>query len=143
VVLPFELISWYCHNTYKKSILLLTKDALNWSKVTFIMLQQFSTSNKCCPFELSIQTHYSGFTKISSSTTFNFDNKKKCFMNSILEWFLKIQFCHHRNKLHFKMYSNKKTIILNCNYIFHSIAPFDQINSAIKKTKKHLLTPNF
>jgi len=40
-------------------------------------------------------------------TVFNIDYKKKCFLRTLLELFLKYHVtlkCHHRNKLHFKKY---------------------------------------
>jgi len=36
---------------------------------------------------------------------------------------LKIQLCHHRNKLHFKIYSNRKQLFLIV-IIFHNITFF-------------------
>ncbi len=85
----------------KKLILLFSKDALNWSKVTvkiFIMLQNIYFSKKCCSFELSIHHRI-----------------LKMFLEqqiSILEWILMNHAtlktgvmdaescCRHRNKLH-------------------------------------------
>ncbi len=60
---------------------------------------------------------------------------------------------HHRNKLHFKIYQNRK-LILEIAIIFYNITVFfcifDQINTAlmsrrdfIKKNHKILLMPNF
>ncbi len=61
---------------------------------------------------------------LHSTTVFNIDNNKKYFwalnqhIGMISEglktgvMMLKIQLCHHRNELHFKMYSYRETI--NC-----------------------------
>ncbi len=57
------------------------------------MLQK--NSNKLCSFKLSINQRFQKIkyhvsTKIASKTiVFNIDNNKKCFLSSILEWFLK------------------------------------------------------
>ncbi len=49
---------------------------------------------------------------------------------------LKIQLCHHRNKLHFKIYSNREQSFLIV-IIFHNITVLnhmcDQINAALQK----------
>ncbi len=55
----------------KAYVFLFSKEALNSSKLTFIMFQKISNSNKCCLFKLSIHKY---ITKIWSSTTvFNID----------------------------------------------------------------------
>ncbi len=51
--------------------------------MTCIMLQEFSISNKCCPFELSMQKKC---IILSSTTVFNIGCSTT---TSILEWFLK------------------------------------------------------
>ncbi len=99
-----------------KIILLFTKEALNWSKVmikTFIMLQKISISDKSCSSELF--NNQWNLKKIYSDV-FN-----KIII--ILEWFLKDrvngvtmlknQLSNHRNKLHFKIYSNTNHLYLN------------------------------
>ncbi len=77
-----------------KLILLLSKDALSWSKVmikTFIMLQKISISDKCCSSELSI--HQWNLKKINLLRCFqhNNNNNKSFFEQQIriFEWFQK------------------------------------------------------
>ncbi len=55
----FSILSILIKYTHTKHILLISKDALNWLKVTvktFKMLQKICILNKCCSFELSFQT---------------------------------------------------------------------------------------
>ncbi len=64
-----------------KLILLFSKDALNWSKVTvktLIMLQKVSISNKCCSFELCL-------IKLNSSLA-NFDSDTPNFQIQESSW---------------------------------------------------------
>ncbi len=86
----------------------------------FATLQR--TSNTCCFLNfLFINDHEKNVSvstkRFSSSDVFNTDNKKCVLSTKSLEWFLKdhvtlmtevmmlkIQICHHRNKLHFKIY---------------------------------------
>jgi len=46
---------------------------------------------------------------------------------------LKIQLCHHRNKMHFKISYNRKTVILNCKY-FQNITVFTCLLSFLQST---------
>ncbi len=69
-------------------ILLFIKDALNWSKVSFIMLQNISISNKCCSFELSghqriltNKMYHSSHKNMKQHNCFQQNNNQKCFLN--------------------------------------------------------------
>jgi len=51
---------------------------------------------------------------------------------------LKIQLCHHRNKLHFKIYSNRNRLF-EIVIIFHNISVFTVINKcSLGEHKRHL-----
>ncbi len=113
----------FAHFFFKQRTLLFTKDALHWSKSimkTFIVLQTISISNKCSSFRLYI------IKNIKQHNCFQHWFKKT---ETLLEWFLKdhvtlktgvmvlkIQLYHHRNKLDFKIYSNRN----NYNYSQYS-----------------------
>ncbi len=88
-----------------KLILLFSKDDLNRSKVmikTFIMLQMISISDKYCSSELSI--HQRNLKKLYS-TVFNI-----IVIIIINVFWAKNSAWNHRNKLHFKIYSNRKQL---------------------------------
>jgi len=83
--LPFEHLwsEFFFFFFFKKKIILISKNALIWSEVTlktFIILQK-----KCCS-SLHPEKNVSWFPqKISSSTTiFNIDDNKTCFLSSQL-----------------------------------------------------------
>ncbi len=54
----------------------------------------------------------------------------------------KLQLCRHRNKLHFKIYSNNKTVILYFNDISQNywFTLFDQINAAMVSLNNTVFT---
>ncbi len=71
----------------KKLILLLIKNALNWSKVTVKSLKMsLKISNKCCSFEFSIHPGEKKWPVsaqiLSSTAVFNTGNNKKYFLSS-------------------------------------------------------------
>ncbi len=72
----------------KKSILLFSKNTLNWSKVTSIISQKVSIWYKLSSFDISIhqrilKNSVTVSTKLLSSTmVFNNDNNKKSFLNT-------------------------------------------------------------
>ncbi len=114
-----------------KSILLISINALNWSKVTikmFIMLQLIFISNKCCSFELSIHQRILKKKNLSQVPAQLVSKLMKIIRNA--SWavnqhiimisedhvtlktgvmMLKIQL-HHRNKLHFTIYSHRREL---------------------------------
>ncbi len=127
---------------------------------TLIMLQKISISDKCCSSEHSV--HQRNLKKFYSAV-FNIIIIINVFEQqiSILEWFLKdhvtlktevmmlkIQFWNQRNKLHFKIYSNRNVISNSKNisqyYCFCCI--LDQINAALVSWrdffKKHYILLN-
>ncbi len=94
-------------------ILLFSEDTLNLWKVTLktvLMLRKICVSDKCYASELSIHHRILKHTQKNKTTTKKksttvFNNDYKMFLEqqiSVLEWFLKDQLCHHRNKLHLK-----------------------------------------
>jgi len=55
---------------------------------------------------------------------------------------LKIHICHHRNKLHFKMYSNRKQILSYISqYYFFSVYLIKCILRLFSKTFRNLTDP--
>ncbi len=142
----FELFYYVCLKRIQSDvkvwghliILLFSQDAFIWSEVTvktFIMLQNISKSNKCCSFELSI--HQSIQKRLWRTTVFNIVNNQKCLLSSKSYYNYFWRSCdtedwsndaentaaHHRNKLHFKIYSNKKQLFKTV-IIFHNITVF-------------------
>ncbi len=105
---------------FKNSILLeILERTLKWSKVTFIMLETISVSNKCYSFELSINQRILKCRMVSTNFFLFLILKIMFLENEIdkLEWFLKDhvtlqtgvmmlknEFCHQRNKLHFNSF---------------------------------------
>ncbi len=84
---------------WNKWLLLLSKNAISWSKVkakTFLVLQKYIITNKCCSFECFIhqwtlknKMHHGFHKNIDRTAVFNIDDNQKCCL-SILLWFLKI-----------------------------------------------------
>ncbi len=123
---------------FKRLTLLFSKNRYNCSKVIVkalimfkknnIYIKKISISQKCCSFCIP-QGNPKQCITVSTKlwkgiTVFNIDNNKKVSRTqnlaywfdliSISEWsrdimLLKIQVCHCRNKLHFKIYENKNS----------------------------------
>ncbi len=91
-------------------------------------------------------------TKILGSiTVFNIDNNQKCFLSSILQWFLKImwhcrleQWCwkysfDQINKLHFNTYTHRNQLF-RIFIIFHNIIVFTVFYNCSLGGQKRLLS---
>ncbi len=121
----------------KKRLLLFSKDASNWSKVTVktsIMLQKVSISNKCWSFELFI--HY-WILRIKVHHGFNKNMKQhNCFQylkkSPKSAWFLKDHVTLKLLKISFaSQISMKCRYFKYCNNISQVYCTFDQINAAL------------
>ncbi len=105
--------------------------------------KNISISNKCRSFELSIhqsiqKNKMSLFHKTMKNDCFQHFNNQKCFLSSKSVYYndfwrscdtedwsndAENTAAHHRNKLHFKIYSNKKQLFKTV-IIFHNITVF-------------------
>ncbi len=129
---------------WKKLILLLIKEALNWSenysKDIYNIIKDFY---KCGSFELSIHQRILKksimvYTKIWRNTTVLNDSEGSCDTE---DWIIDAEnsALHHRNKLHFKIYYNRKQLYY-IKIISYSFTDFYQINVALMSKRDFFKT---
>jgi len=136
--LMFENLEWVIgfSFTLKQLYFFIQHDTLNWSKVIAEALLKIYISNKYCAFLYSSKNskNVMVFTKILSNTTvLKIDNIKKWFLITesafkndfwriMRHWRLKIQLCHHMNRLHFNYNAiSQYYCFANPKYLNHSV----------------------